>query len=55
VRLPKPPDALAVAYRREAKRLILAHSLDEAHVVLAEWLDPVLASIYGEGTGSDTA
>ena len=45
-RLPTPPRALGVAYRREAERVGLVNSLDEAHLVLADWLDPVLAEIH---------
>jgi hypothetical protein len=48
-RLPPPPRALGVAYRREAARVGLVTSLDEAHRVLADWLDPVLAEIHRPG------
>jgi hypothetical protein len=41
--LPPPPNALAVAYRREAAHLDTATELNEAHRLLSEWLDPVLA------------
>ena len=41
--LPKPPAALAVSFRRDASAVGLPPSLDEAHRVLAEWLDPLLA------------
>lgn len=41
-RLPPPPPALTLAYRRDAERLGLASGLDEAHQLLAGWLDPIL-------------
>jgi hypothetical protein len=44
--LPPPPRALGVSYRREAERVGLVTSLDEAHLVLADWLDAVLAEIH---------
>ncbi|MFQ5972668.1 MAG: nucleotidyl transferase AbiEii/AbiGii toxin family protein, partial [Alphaproteobacteria bacterium] len=47
-RFPRPPRALAVAYRREAERVAVAAELDEAHQLLADWLDPVLAEIRQE-------
>jgi predicted nucleotidyltransferase component of viral defense system len=49
-RLPPPPRALGVAYRREAERVGLLASLDEAYLVLADWLDPVLAEIHQPDT-----
>jgi hypothetical protein len=49
-RLPPPPRALGVAYRREAERIGLVASLDEAYLVLADWLDPVLAEIHQPDT-----
>lgn len=42
-RLQPPPPELAVAYRREAEDSGIVTSLDEAHRLAAEWLDPVLA------------
>ncbi len=42
-RVPDPPKELAVGYRREAQNVGLATGLLEAHHLLAEWLDPVLA------------
>ena len=45
-RVPPPPRTLAVAYRREAERVGVAGGLDEAHQLLAAWLDPVLAEIH---------
>ena len=44
-RFPPPPRELAVSYRRETERLGLTRSLDEAHQVLADWLNPVLAEV----------
>lgn len=48
-RLPAPPSDLAVSYRREAERVGLARALDEAHQLLADWLNPVLAGIHRPG------
>jgi len=45
-RLPPPPAALAVAYRREARGVSTAADLADAHRLLAQWLDPVLAEIH---------
>jgi hypothetical protein len=45
-RVPPPPAALAVAYRREARQVSVVASLDEAHQRLAQWLDPVLAELH---------
>ncbi len=45
-RLPSPPAALAMAYRREAREVSAVAELEEAHQLLAEWLDPVLAEIH---------
>ena len=50
-RLPPPPRALGVSYRREAERVGLATSLDEAHLVLADWLDAVLAEVHQPDNG----
>lgn len=44
-RLPPPPRELAVSYRREAEHVEVPSGLEEAHRVLADWLDPVLAAI----------
>jgi hypothetical protein len=38
-----------VGYRREAKQVRVVSGLEEAHRVLAEWLDPVLAGTKDEG------
>jgi len=43
--LPVPPGGLAVAYRREAAAVGITTSVDEAHRLVAEWLDPVLAGM----------
>jgi hypothetical protein len=48
-RLPPPARALAVAYRREARRVSSVAGLEEAHQLLAQWLDPVLARIHQAG------
>jgi hypothetical protein len=48
-RLPSPPAALAVAYRREARGVSTVADLEEAHQLLAQWLDPVLAEIHRLG------
>ena len=45
-RLPPPTAALAVAYRREARGVSAVADLEEAHQLLAQWLDPVLAEIH---------
>lgn len=44
-RLPLPPRELAVSYRREAEHVEIPAGLEEAHRLLAGWLDPVLAEI----------
>lgn len=49
-RLPPPSRELAVGYRREAKHVRVVSGLEEAHRLLAGWLDPVLA-----GTRSTSA
>lgn len=51
-RLPPPPAALAVAYRREARSACSVASAEEAHHLLANWLDPVLAVIHGTNSGA---
>jgi len=48
-RLLPPPAALAVAYRREARSVSTVTELGEAHQLLAQWLDPVLAEIQRQG------
>lgn len=42
-RLPSPPRELAPAYRREAERVDVASRIGDAHRLLAEWIDPILA------------
>jgi hypothetical protein len=44
-----PAAALAVAYRREARSVSTVTELEEAHQLLAQWLDPVLAEIHRRG------
>jgi len=46
VRLAPPPHELAVSYRNEAEHVGIVRELKEAHQLLADWLDPVLAGIY---------
>lgn len=41
--LPDPPLELAVAYRREAEVVGVVTSLEEAHKLAMQWLNPVLA------------
>ncbi len=41
--LPQPPPELAVAYRREAEVVGVVTSLEEAHKLAVQWLNPVLA------------
>jgi hypothetical protein len=41
--VPPPARELAVGYRREAEQVSVASELEEAHRLLADWLDPVLA------------
>ena len=48
-RLLPPPAALAVAYRRAARPVSTVTDLEEAHQLLAQWLDPVLAEIHRRG------
>jgi len=42
-RVPSPPRELAVAYRREAGHVGIPAGLNEAHQLLADWLEPLLA------------
>lgn len=42
-RLQPPSPELAVAYRREAEAVKIVTSLEEAHRLTVQWLDPVLA------------
>jgi hypothetical protein len=44
-RLPPPPRELALAYRREAERVKVVSRIGDAHRLLAEWLDPILAGM----------
>jgi hypothetical protein len=46
-RLLPPSRELAVGYRREAKQVRVVSGLEEAHRLLADWLDPVLAGTSG--------
>jgi hypothetical protein len=46
-RLPPPARELAVGYRREARQVRVVSGLEEAHRLLADWLDPVLAGTRG--------
>ena len=48
-RLPPPPAALAVAYRREARQVSAVAGLEEAHQLLAQWLAPELAENHRPG------
>lgn len=41
-RIPVPPRELTTSYRREAERVSMSLSADEAHRILAAWLDPIL-------------
>jgi predicted nucleotidyltransferase component of viral defense system len=43
---PSPPRELAVSYRREAEHVGVARALEEAHRLLADWLQPVLDEIH---------
>jgi len=52
-RLLPPPRDLAVGYRREAKQVRVVPGLEEAHRLLADWLDPVLAGTR-DTAGRDT-
>ena len=45
-RLPAPPSALAVPYRREARAVSTVAELEQAYQLLAQWLDPVLVEIH---------
>jgi len=53
VRLPPPPPTLALAYRKEAERLGVASGLDEAHKLLAGWLDPILERAHQTGAAGE--
>ena len=44
--LPDPPRDLATSYRREAEPVAVVADLNEAHALLAGWLNPVLAAIH---------
>jgi hypothetical protein len=46
-RLLPPARELAVGYRREARQVRVVSGLEEAHRLLADWLDPVLAGTRG--------
>jgi hypothetical protein len=52
-RLASPPRELGLAYRREAARVGVATGLDDAHQLLVDWLDPVLAEIHQAGQGGN--
>ena len=49
--LPPPARALAVAYRREAERVEVVSRIEDAHRLLADWLDPILAGTRGSPHG----
>jgi hypothetical protein len=51
-RLPLPARGLAVAYRREAEQVKLVSRIEDAHRLLADWLDPVLAGTRRSPHGS---
>ena len=53
VRLPPPPPTLALAYCKEAERLGVASGLDEAHKLLAGWLDPILERAHQTGAAGE--
>jgi hypothetical protein len=42
-----PSRELSVGYRREARQVRVVSGLEEAHRLLADWLDPVLAGTRG--------
>jgi hypothetical protein len=46
-RLPPPARELAVGYRREAVPVKVVSRIEDAHRLLADWLDPVLAMTPG--------
>lgn len=48
-RLPRPPNALGVSYRKEAAPVGIATDLNEAHRLLAVWLDPIFRTLREEG------
>lgn len=52
-RLSPPPPNLVLAYRKGAERLGLPGELDEAHRLLAGWLDPVLERIHSAGDAGE--
>jgi len=47
-RVPAPPSDLTVSYRREAQHVGLVTTLEDAHRLLADWLDPVLAKMKND-------
>lgn len=52
-RLPAPPRELGVGYRRESERLEVTRRIEEAHRLLADWLDPVLARLVRQRAGGN--
>jgi hypothetical protein len=42
-RLPPPGRELALGYRREAEQVRVVSGIEDAHRLLADWLDPILA------------
>lgn len=53
MRLPTPPPTLALAYRRDAKRLGLTSDLAEAHQLLSAWLNPILERAHQAGEAKE--
>jgi predicted nucleotidyltransferase component of viral defense system len=49
-RVPLPPNELGVSYRKEAAPVGIAADLNEAHRLLAAWLDPVLSHLREEAS-----
>lgn len=50
-RLPAPARELSIGYRTEAERVGVESRIEDAHRLLAQWLDPVLASIEKSAPG----
>jgi hypothetical protein len=47
-RLPPPPRELGVSYSRAAESVGVPKAPDEAHRILADWLDPILVEASAE-------